>query len=535
MSGAARPQETILPETVNASEASVGSTGKAASPGSDSPSSGSSLQTHTNEGAAAGRPSPPLRRILMTVDAVAIIAGWVAALFVAYAVGDLRFGPVTALAQTALMLAGGGLIISAAGLYRRSICAIRAWEVARIARVSVALSAATMVILAPSGREAAILAGLVGGLVWFVLLTSERGVFREWISGRRATGDFGAPVVVIGGTAATTRETAAFLAENAVLGFNVRGIVSPEPEPRLVEHDAQEVAWLGTVEHLKLHVHRAEASGVVLDSASMTGNELNDLVQSIADSRLHIHVSSGVRGIARRRISVAPLADETFLHLAPIGLTKRQLDTKRVIDVTIGLLALIALSPLLLVCAIGIKLYDRGPILFRQERVGLHGELFQLYKLRTMVVDAEAKRADLEADNARSGPLFKVAHDPRITPLGRFLRASSLDEVPQLFNVLQGTMSLVGPRPALPDEVAQFDEELMERLRVKPGVTGLWQVEARDLPSFDLYRRYDLLYVQNWSIGVDLALIARTAAVVALRSITAVLPHKRRDAQTVLD
>lgn len=167
--------------------------------------------------------------------------------------------------------------------------------------------------------------------------------------------------------------------------------------------------------------------------------------------------------------------------------------------------------------------------------MGLNGEHFKLYKLRTMVVDAEAKKAELEAQNARTGPLFKVAHDPRITPFGRFLRASSLDEVPQLFNVLEGTMSLVGPRPALPDEVAQFDDKLIERLRVKPGVTGLWQVEARDLPSFDLYRRYDLLYVQNWSVGVDLALIARTAAVVGLRSITAVLPHKRHEAQNVME
>ena len=457
--------------------------------------------------------------------------GWLAAFAVAYRMGEVTFGPLTLAAQTALVLAGGMLVISAAGLYRRSICAIRVNEVARIGRVSLALGIASIVLLAGVGREAAVLAGLAGGVVWFVLLTAERGVLREWINGRRATGAFGAPVVIVGGSANSTRDTAGFLAENPVLGFSVRGIVSPAPD----EHDSREVAWLGPIEELKVHLQRARASGVILDSASMTGNELNEIVQTLTDTGLHIHVASGLRGVDRRRISVAPLADETFLHVAPAGLTKRQLKLKRVADVTIGSLALLLLAPVLLVCAAVIKLYDRGPVLFRQERVGLNGEHFQLYKLRTMVVDAEDKRAELEAENARSGPLFKLERDPRITLFGRFLRASSLDEAPQLFNVLKGTMSLVGPRPALPNEVAQFDKELIERLRVKPGVTGLWQVEARDLPSFDLYRRYDLLYVQNWSIGVDLALIARTAAVVALRSLSSLVPTRRREPQGVLE
>lgn len=477
------------------------------------------------------RSSPPLRRILMLVDALAIMVGWGAAFSVAWFFGDVTFGPLTAAAQAALMVVGGLVVMSAAGLYRRSVSAIRAQEVARIGRVSLALAASTVVVLAAVGRDPAILAGAVGGVVWFAALALERGIFREWIQGRRATGDFGAPVVVVGGAASSTRETAAFLDENPVLGFTVRGIVSPRPE----HHDSREVAWLGPVEELRLHLQRARPSGVVLDSSSMTGDELNAIVQALADENLHIHVSSGLRGIDRRRISVAPLADETFLHVAPLGLTRRQLRVKRLIDVTVGTAALVVFSPVLLLSMLGVWLYDRGPVFFSQDRVGLNGEHFRLYKLRTMVVDAEAKRAELEMANARSGPLFKMARDPRITPLGRFLRAASLDEVPQLFNVLEGTMSLVGPRPALPDEVAQFDDQLIERLRVKPGVTGLWQVEARDLPSFDLYRRYDLLYVQNWSVGVDLALIARTAAVVGLRSITALLPGKRRDAENGME
>lgn len=260
----------------------------------------------------------------------------------------------------------------------------------------------------------------------------------------------------------------------------------------------------------------------------MTGDQISDVVRELASSALHVHINSGLRGVDSRRISISSMADETFMHVAPPSLSRHQVVAKRIVDVTIGSLSLVALSPLLVVSALIVWAYDRGPIFYRQERVGLNGERFKLFKLRSMVVDADAKLAELQADNQRSGPLFKLAHDPRVTPFGRFLRASSIDEIPQLFNVLEGTMSLVGPRPALPAEVAQFDDRLNQRLTVKPGVTGLWQVEARDLPSFDLYRRYDLLYVQSWSVPLDLAIIARTAVVVGMRGLRAVVPARLR-------
>jgi lipopolysaccharide/colanic/teichoic acid biosynthesis glycosyltransferase len=140
-----------------------------------------------------------------------------------------------------------------------------------------------------------------------------------------------------------------------------------------------------------------------------------------------------------------------------------------------------------------------------------------------MVVDAEAKVAELSAANTRGGPLFKVDHDPRVTPVGRFLRASSLDELPQLFNVIRGEMSLVGPRPALPREVATFDPELLTRSEALPGITGLWQVEARDNPSFAAYRRLDLFYVHNWSLSLDLIILLATAEQVLSRFLLTVI------------
>jgi len=160
--------------------------------------------------------------------------------------------------------------------------------------------------------------------------------------------------------------------------------------------------------------------------------------------------------------------------------------------------------------ALAIKFTDGGPVFFRQERVGRHGTLFPMVKFRSMVVDAEAKRGQLEAANERNGPLFKIDHDPRVTRIGRFLRATSFDELPQLFNVLRGEMAIVGPRPALASEVSQFDERLLDRLKVRPGMTGLWQVEARDNPHFGAYRRLDLFYVDNWSLNLDLVIVVAT-------------------------
>jgi exopolysaccharide biosynthesis polyprenyl glycosylphosphotransferase len=475
--------------------------------------------------------SPPLRRILVLVDQLVVAVGWLVAFSVGFVWGDVGFGPLTALAQTVLVVGAAGVLMSASGLYRRRICAVRSAEVARIARVSFGLAVVTVVVLATVGRTEALLAGVVGGGVWFVLLTLERGVMREWIHGRRASGDFGAPVVVVGGASGSTVDTARLLAEHPVLGFEVRGVLCP---PNAAAKDAV-FPWLGRPDDLLEQLARSGASGVVLDAGSLTGYELNAFVQRLAGTGLHVHISSGLRGIDSRRVTVSPLADETFLHVAPIGLTRRQVVTKRVLDVVVASAALVLLAPVLAVSALVVWAYDRGPVLFRQERVGQHGERFTLYKMRTMVVDAEARKAELEGENGRAGPLFKLVHDPRVTPFGRFLRASSIDEIPQLFNVLEGTMSVVGPRPALPDEVAQFDDALNERLTVKPGVTGLWQVEARDLPSFDLYRRYDLLYVQNWSVGVDVAVIARTTAVVGLRALRAMLPARLRRSTPALE
>jgi exopolysaccharide biosynthesis polyprenyl glycosylphosphotransferase len=183
---------------------------------------------------------------------------------------------------------------------------------------------------------------------------------------------------------------------------------------------------------------------------------------------------------------------------------------KRLIDIVVAVAALIVLSPVLLLVALVIRQRDGSPVLFRQERVGLHGRPFRVVKFRSMVPDAEARLVDLVAANEIHGHAFKITDDPRLTTTGRWLRATSIDELPQLWNVLRGEMSIVGPRPPLPSEVEDYDVWHRRRLSMKPGITGLWQVAARRDPDFDRWVRLDLDYIDHWSLWLDVKIVART-------------------------
>lgn len=190
---------------------------------------------------------------------------------------------------------------------------------------------------------------------------------------------------------------------------------------------------------------------------------------------------------------------------------------KRVIDVAGAVFATIVLSPLFLLCALAVKLTSRGPVLFVQTRCGLGGAPFKFYKFRTMVEDAEDQKAALEHLNEMHGPVFKIRRDPRTTRVGALLRKLSLDELPQLWNVLCGDMSLVGPRPPTPDEVEQYSKRAVQRLAVPPGMTGLWQVSGRsDIPDFERWIDLDLEYAQRWSLWLDARILLKTVVVVIL-------------------
>ena len=196
-------------------------------------------------------------------------------------------------------------------------------------------------------------------------------------------------------------------------------------------------------------------------------------------------------------------------HVPEIGLI-----LKRLLDVTLSSLILAVISPVLLAVAIAVKLDSPGPVLYISERIGMKGRVFRCFKFRTMVQDAEKRRADLMHLNERDGVLFKITDDPRITRLGRLLRRYSLDELPQFFNALRGDMSIVGPRPPIANEVREYKLSHLRRLDVKPGITGLWQVQARQDPSFDSYVSLDVTYIDTWSLWLDLKIILCTIGVI---------------------
>ena len=186
---------------------------------------------------------------------------------------------------------------------------------------------------------------------------------------------------------------------------------------------------------------------------------------------------------------------------------------KRIIDVVASFTGLILLSPLILIVSILIKLESKGEVIFKQKRVGLNGKEFYMYKFRSMVINAEELKEQLESQNEMSGPMFKIKDDPRITKVGKFIRKTSIDELPQLINVIKGDMSLVGPRPSLPKEVKKFEQWMMERLEVKPGLTCIWQVSGRNNIDFEDWMKLDIKYVRERSFKLDIKLILKTVLV----------------------
>jgi exopolysaccharide biosynthesis polyprenyl glycosylphosphotransferase len=245
-------------------------------------------------------------------------------------------------------------------------------------------------------------------------------------------------------------------------------------------------------------------------------------LKQIEDSVLYCE-TVGVRvsvAVDHFNLKVAKSHVDEFLGVPMIRLESTpdrawDLMLKRLIDVVLSLIALVLLFPLFIVCAILIKATSAGPIFFVQERSGVNGRRFRLYKLRTMGIDAERELDDLKKYNEMQGPVFKMKNDPRITPVGKWLRKLSIDELPQLWNVLKGDMSLVGPRPPIPSEVEQYDHWQRRRLSMRPGLTCIWQIKGRNkIIDFDEWMQMDLNYIDNWSLGLDAKIIMKTIPVV---------------------
>jgi exopolysaccharide biosynthesis polyprenyl glycosylphosphotransferase len=278
-----------------------------------------------------------------------------------------------------------------------------------------------------------------------------------------------------------------------------------------------DVPVIGTVADLPDAVRTARADAVILAATALDPGALPELYAVLQRLGVDVRVSAGLPDVAASRVSVEPLDGLAMLAVRPNQLASQEKALKRIVDVIGSLMLLVAVAPVMALVALVVRLTSPGPVIFRQVRVGEGGEPFTIYKFRTMVNGAEDQREAVIDLNEADGPLFKILRDPRVTGAGQLLRRLALDELPQLWNVLRGDMSLVGPRPPLPDETERYTEWVRGRLRVKPGMTGLWQISGRHELSFADYVRYDLFYIDNWSLLMDAVIVLRTMPVLLSR------------------
>ena len=281
-----------------------------------------------------------------------------------------------------------------------------------------------------------------------------------------------------------------------------------------------DVPLLGDVDSVLHAVEISKADTVAIVSSSRLGPErLRWISWQLEGTPTDLVVSPGLIEIAGPRLHIQPVAGLPLVHVEEPEFAGFRRLVKGVFDRSIATLVLALLAPVALGVVLAVRLTSRGPVFFRQQRVGRGGRLFTMIKFRSMYVNAEERKRELEERNVNSDGLwFKIPDDPRITPVGRFIRKYSLDELPQLFNVLTGRMSLVGPRPNLPSEVAKYEPDMRRRLLVKPGITGLWQVSGRNDLSWQETVQLDLRYVENWSLGYDLMILWKTPSAVARAS-----------------
>lgn len=264
------------------------------------------------------------------------------------------------------------------------------------------------------------------------------------------------------------------------------------------------------------HAKYTRAAAVIFTEGSFSRSyQFNRLARTLESQDTELIIIPALSDISTQRMHIRPVAGLPLVHIEKPQAERASGWFKRTFDIIGSLLLLILTSPIVLIAAIAIKHEDGGPVFYKQRRVGRKGNVFECYKLRSMVVNADEIKAKMLADkNESDGVLFKMKDDPRITKCGKFHRRYSIDEIPQFYNVLRGDMSLVGPRPALENEVAAYESHVRRRLDVRPGITGLWQVSGRSDLSWEDTVRLDLYYVDNWSVLQDITILAKTFSAV---------------------
>jgi len=352
---------------------------------------------------------------------------------------------------------------------------------------------------------------------WFVLfaalsaglLVSEKLLLRVMARFVRSNG-LNYRTILIVGTGKRATEIAGLLDEHKYWGYKILGFVS---DGHRLSNGWSRYPIFGTVPELKDILERGEQGAIDEIVFAVTRRKLDEMKAIfLFCEELGIRTRVAMNFFPNRlaRIEVEELEGVPFLTFTTTPSNESQLAVKRMFDVAVSLVMLTCALPALAIAALAIKLSTPGSVLFKQQRIGLNGRIFTLYKFRTMIADAHERREEVRHLNEMSGPVFKAKSDPRVTTIGRFLRRFSLDELPQLWNVLKGDMSLVGPRPPIPEEVGLYQRWHRRRLSMKPGLTCLWQVSGRNNVDFERWMQLDLQYIDNWSPSLDLKILLRT-------------------------
>ncbi|AXH97355.1 sugar transferase [Ornithinimicrobium avium] len=351
---------------------------------------------------------------------------------------------------------------------------------------------------------------LVAFPVGTFLLLLGRWVARRWLVTQRRHGELSDRVILVGDREHVASLVVA-LARTPDAGYNVLGACVDNAAAGKVAG----VPVLGPESDVLVRAVELQVDVVAVSSSAGLGQQgLRRLGWALEGTDIDLVVAPGIMDVAGPRVLTRPVQGLPLIHVEAPVFAGPQLVAKNVLDRLGAVLALVVLSPVLLAVAVAVRLEDDGPVVFRQERVGRDGRTFSMYKFRSMVPDAESRLPQLATANDAAGPLFKMRTDPRVTRTGAFIRKYSLDELPQLVNVLRGEMSMIGPRPPLPREVAEYEASTRRRLLVRPGLTGLWQINGRSDLSWDEAVRLDLYYVENWTPVLDLMILWRTVQVV---------------------
>ena len=453
--------------------------------------------------------------MLVASDFVAVSLAWLVTCVIGLQYADTTLFSRSRLGFYPVIVAITMAVIASNRLYLARQCSVRAVETATLMRACAVAGVTSWVV---AGRFNAdrlrIRMVVVAEVLAFLFVILGRSMYRSALRRARRSGRFTRPVLIVG-TGDEAYELQRLLVDEPELGYSVLGVVGRS-------HEAAErpfsVPFLGSTKNTVDLVRAHGATGVIVGASSLSFRELNQVVRSLLDADVHVQVSGGLLGFNSSRLRANPIGREAAFYLEQAQLSGWQANVKRALDLALGSVSIVLFAPVIALFAVLVR-RDGGPAFFVQQRIGRDEKPFRIYKLRTMVVNAEAQLADLAKENERTGPLFKMKNDPRLTRIGRIMDATSINELPQLWNVLKGEMSLVGPRPALAKEVAKFNDRLLVRHRVKPGITGLWQVESRDDPSFADYERCDVFYVENWSVRLDLMILAQTVGEVVKRGI----------------